>query len=82
MHNQDAAQVTQDYEPFLHIVDLCQLSDDGAEELANARLIAQAPDLFALVERFVEWHAPRPGTVPQELLDAAIMVMVKVRGQS
>lgn len=46
LHNQEPAQVTQNYEPFAHIT----LTDSGAEELANANLIAAAPELLAALD--------------------------------
>lgn len=51
----------------------------GAEAIANARLIAAAPELLALLEEFVECDDPRPEL--GELLVRAGATIKKARGK-
>ena len=83
LQNQDAPLIRED-QLGLHIAQLASISDDGHEELANACLIAAAPDLLAALELAKLTLGARDGPTARER-DAAIknanIAIAKAKGE-
>lgn len=72
----EAVKAGSPYEVCTYMVD----SDNEAEDLANARLIAAAPDLLDVVQLIIkEWEKPTEGVQVGELIARLSQYSVEAR---
>jgi hypothetical protein len=85
--------VIHEVAPHVQAQKVCQMDDlypEMSEEerqtiLANASLIAAAPEMYALLERFVAWDDLRklgaaPNRILDEIAESAKTTLAKARG--
>lgn len=81
-----ARYVMSDLVPFPHTIARLELGQDRAEQEANARLIAAAPELLEALQSLLKWaqgvHGPRPARINYAGMDVARAAIAKATGEA